>query len=112
MGSHNGKIFLFSGKQNPTIWENMGISWTRFRSKFARFWEILGKCKKMWGYFGNIVDKISEQVCPFLGNIGKMQENVGLFWEYRGQDFGASLPVFGKYWENARKCGVILGKYG
>ena len=51
-----------------------------------------------------------------MGKFSCFQENkipqFGKIWEYRGQDFGASLPVFGKYWENARKYGVILGKYG
>ena len=51
-----------------------------------------------------------------MGKFSCFQENkipqFGKIWEYRGQDFGASLPVFGNYWENAGKYGVILGKYG
>ena len=40
------------------------------------------------------MDKISEQVCPFLGNIGKMQENMGLFWENTGLFFPKKFAIF------------------
>ena len=75
------------------------------------FWDILRKVGKIFpqwenfpvfrktkshnlGKYGNIVDKISEQVCPFLGNIGKMQENMGLFWENTGLFFPKKIAIF------------------
>ena len=61
-------------------WENFPV----FRKTKSR---ILGKN-------GNIVDKISEQVCPFLGKFGKKQENMGLFWENSGLFFPQKIAIF------------------
>ena len=51
-----------------------------------------------------------------MGKFSCFQENkipqFGKIWEYRGQDFGASLPVFGKYWENARNMGLFWENTG
>ena len=84
------------------------------------FWDILRKVGKIFpqwenfpvfrktkshnlGKYGNIVDKISEQVCPFLGNIGKMQENMGLFWENMGLFFPKKIAIF--------NCVVVFFSY-
>ena len=58
----------------------MGISWTRFRSKFARFWENLGKSRKIWGYFGKIRDYFFPKKLLFLTVILRFFYTKSLLW--------------------------------
>ena len=95
-----GKIWDYSGKYGIIQENNEILFWDILRKvgKIFPQWEnfpVFRKTKSHnLGKYGNIVDKISEQVCPFLGNIGKMQENMGLFWENTGLFFPKKIAIF------------------
>ena len=50
-----------------------------------------------------------------MGKFSCFQENkiphFGKKWEYRGQDFGASLPFLGKFGKNSEETAKIAPKF-